>query len=117
MSQVFDAGRFHDHGVILEYELPMNARRLDCIITGRNDLLKDNAVIIELKQWETCEEGDGEKVVTFVAGDHRDVLHPSAQVGQYKVFLEDGQPVFHDEKDPIGLAACSYLHNYSLFPQ
>jgi len=41
---VFDAGRFHDHGVLLEYELPMSSRRLDCIITGRNDMLRDNAV-------------------------------------------------------------------------
>jgi hypothetical protein len=44
ISQVFDAGRFHDHGVLLEYELPMSSRRLDCIITGRNDMLRDNAV-------------------------------------------------------------------------
>ena len=116
ISQVFDAGRFHDHGVMLEYELPMSSRRLDCIITGRNDFLRENAVIVELKQWESCEDSDGDKVVTFVAGDHRDVLHPSAQVGQYKMYLQDSQPVFHEDKDPVELAACSYLHNYSLSP-
>lgn len=113
VSQVFDSGRFHDHGVLLEYELPMSSRRLDCIVTGRNELLHDNAVIIELKQWEQCEEGDGDKIVTFVGGGQRDVLHPSAQVGQYKMYLEDAQPVFHEERDPIALCACSYLHNYT----
>jgi DUF2075 family protein len=113
ISQVFDAGRFDDHGVLLEYELPMSSRRLDCIVTGRNEQLHDNAVIIELKQWEQCEEGDGDKIVTFVGGAQRDVLHPSAQVGQYKMYLEDAQPVFHEERDPIALRACSYLHNYT----
>jgi hypothetical protein len=69
ISQVFDAGKLHDHGVLLEYELPMSSKRLDCIITGRNEMLRDNAVIIELKQWEACEESAGDKVVTFVGGD------------------------------------------------
>lgn len=116
MSQVFEAGHFHDHGVLLEYELPLSSRRLDCLITGRNEQLRDNAVIVELKQWEACREGDGENVVTFVAGDDRDVLHPSAQVGRYKTYLEDAQPVFHEASDPIVLAACSYLHNYQIQP-
>lgn len=113
VSQVFDSGRFHDHGVLLEYELPMSSRRLDCIVTGRNELLRDNAVIMELKQWEQCEEGSDDRVVTFVGGDQRDVLHPSAQVGQYKMYLEDAQDVFHEDRDPIALCACSYLHNYT----
>ena len=51
--------------------------------------------------------------MTFVAGEHRDVLHPSVQVGQYKMYLEDAHTVFYEGDDPITLAACSYLHNYS----
>src|SRR5207248_2652288 len=72
ISQVFEIGRFHDHGVLLEYELPLTSKRLDCLITGRNDLLHNNAVIIELKQWDRCEEGDGDRVVTFVGHADRD---------------------------------------------
>ena len=58
ISQVFEMARLHDNGVLLEYELPLTSKRLDCLITGRNELLHDNAVIIELKQWDRCEEGD-----------------------------------------------------------
>jgi uncharacterized protein len=116
ISQVFGAAKFHDQGVILEYELPLSSRRLDCLITGRNEMLIDNAIIIELKQWEKCAEGDGDKVVTFIGGDNRDVLHPSVQVGQYKTYLEDTQAVFNNDNDPISLSACSYLHNYCFQP-
>lgn len=65
VSQVFDAARFHDHGIALEYQLPLSSQRLDCIITGRDDPVRDQAIIIELKQWDTCELGDSEKVVTW----------------------------------------------------
>lgn len=56
LSQVFERADLNDHGVILEFELPMNSRRLDCLICGKDKSLKDNAVIIELKQWEKYEE-------------------------------------------------------------
>src|SRR5207253_318752 len=62
---------------------------------------------------DRCDEGDGDRIVTFVGQADRDVLHPSIQVGQYKMYLEDGHTVFHEEKDPVALKACSYLHNYS----
>ncbi len=112
VSQVLEFGRFHDHGVLLEYELPMTSRRLDCMLTGRDDASTDGAVIVELKQWEACEDGDGDKVVTFLAGRDRDVLHPAVQVGQYRTYLQDMHTAFHDGPRAIGLAACAYLHNY-----
>jgi DUF2075 family protein len=113
VSQVFENARLNDHGVLLEYELPLTSKRLDCLITGRNEMLHDNAVIIELKQWERCEEGDGDRIVTFVGQANRDVLHPSIQVGQYKMYLQDGHTAFHEGEEPVALKACSYLHNYS----
>jgi hypothetical protein len=113
LSQVFQDGKFKGHGVLLEYELPLTSKRLDCLITGRDNLLNDQAAIIELKQWEKCEEGDAERIVTFVGGNNRDVLHPSVQVGQYRRYLADYQPAFYEGESPIGLRACSYLHNYT----
>jgi hypothetical protein len=113
LSQVFQYGEFWGHGILLEYELPMTSYRLDCLITGRDNLLNDHATIIELKQWEKCQEGDSDKVVTFVGGNNRDVLHPSVQVGQYRRYLADYQPAFNEGESPIGLRACSYLHNYT----
>ncbi|MEI8314721.1 MAG: DUF2075 domain-containing protein [Verrucomicrobiota bacterium] len=113
VSQVFQNGGFKGHGVLLEYELPLTSKRLDCLITGRDSLLNDQAAIIELKQWEKCEAGDAESIVTFVGGANRDVLHPSAQVGQYRRYLSDYQPAFYEGSSPVGLRACAYLHNYT----
>lgn len=116
MAMVLINGEFDDHGVLLEYELPLSSLRLDCLVTGKDSLGKDNAVIVELKQWQQCSEGTGDKVVTFLAGDHREVLHPAVQVGQYCTFLRDGQTVFYEAPHPIRLSACCYLHNYALTP-
>jgi len=116
LAQVFQAGGFRSHGVLLEYELPLTSKRLDCLITGRDDRLNDHAAIIELKQWEACEEGDAEGIVTFVGGANRDVLHPSVQVGQYMRYLADYQSAFYEGTDPVGLRACAYLHNYAPRP-
>jgi DUF2075 family protein len=113
VSQVFEKARLNDHGVLLEYELPLTSKRLDCLIAGRNEMLHDNAVIIELKQWDRCDESDGDRIVTFVGQANRDVLHPSIQVGQYKMYLQDGHTAFHEGEDPVALKACSYLHNYT----
>ena len=112
MSQVLQNAGLNDHGILLEYQLPLTSLRLDCMITGRDQRKRDNAVIVELKQWEACwpAEGDNE-VITWVGGAQREVLHPSAQVGRYSMFLQDNHTAFH-EGEPIGLTACTYLHNY-----
>jgi hypothetical protein len=113
VSQVFEAAGLRDHGILLEYQLPMTSKRLDCLVCGRDGNGSDQAVIIELKQWERADEAIGDKMVTtFVGGAHREVLHPSAQVGQYQMYLEDAHTAFYEEPRPVGLAACSYLHNY-----
>jgi hypothetical protein len=70
-------------------------------------------MIIELKQWEECEPAEGELILTRTGGAKRDVLHPSVQVGGYRNYLADAHTAFHQEPDPIGLGACSYLHNYT----
>ena len=46
----------------------------------------------------------------------RDVRHPSVQVGQYKMYLEDAHTAFYEGSAPVGLAACAYLHNYNYDP-
>ncbi len=113
VSQVFEYSKLDDHGVILEYQLPQTSKRLDCMIMGKDLHGSDRAVIIELKQWEKCEASDGEnEVSTWVGGGKREVLHPSVQVGQYKMYLQDLHPAF-DGGNAIKLDAVSYLHNYS----
>jgi len=113
VSQVFQTASLLNHGVILELQLPLTSKRLDCLVTGRNSDNDANAVIVELKQWDKCEDGAGKnEVTTWVGGSHRDVLHPSAQVGRYKMYLEDSHTAFSREGG-VQLNACSYLHNYT----
>lgn len=116
MAQVLDYSGLEDHGVLLEYQLPLSSKRLDCIVCGRDKREADNAVIVELKQWERCESAEPDKLVsTWVGGRTRDLLHPSIQVGQYAQYLEDTHTAFYEGDEPVHLSACSYLHNYSPF--
>jgi hypothetical protein len=113
-AMVFQEAELDDHGVILEYQLPLSSRRLDCIVTGHDERRSANAVIMELKQWSAVDGASvvGDKVVTWVGGGHRDVLHPSVQAGQYRQYLADNHEAFHADDPPVGLQACAYLHNY-----
>ena len=112
MAQVLQYAGLSDHGILLEYQLPLTSLRLDCMVTGRDQDKRDNAIIVELKQWDACEPAEGEnEVITWVGGAQREVLHPSAQVGRYSMFLQDNHTAFHEE-EPVGLTACTYLHNY-----
>ncbi len=111
MSQVLQAGSLERTNVILEYQLPMSSCRLDCMVLGQDDDGRDGAHIVELKQWERAEPSDvPDCVVTWVAGAQREVLHPSAQVFQYRTYLEDMHSAFRGT-NPVALGACSYLHN------
>jgi hypothetical protein len=113
VAGVFEEGNLKDHGVLLEYQLPLTSKRLDCMVTGRDDQARDNAVIIELKQWDRAQEAVGDKLVTtWVGGAEREVLHPSAQVGQYQMYLEDTHTAFYEGARPVQLSSCAYLHNY-----
>jgi hypothetical protein len=66
------------------------------MVLGKDASARDNGVIVELKQWEECREGYGDKVVTRTGGAMRDVLHPSVQVGQYKMYLQDSHTAFYE---------------------
>ena len=114
MSSVIQGANLMDHGVLLEYQLPLTSRRLDCMISGKDESNNDNAVIVELKQWDKCSAANGEnEVTTWLAGAQRECLHPSVQVGRYQMYLQDTHTAFYDSPDPISLSACTYLHNYS----
>lgn len=118
MSQVVEHTGLTDHGVILEYQLPLSSRRLDCMICGRDHEREDHAVIVELKQWERCQDSSSEREVsTWLGGREREVLHPSVQAAQYKRYLQDFQTVFYDPDGLVKLDACSYLHNYNSYAE
>lgn len=118
ISQVFQYAELTDHGIILEYRLPLTSKRLDCLICGEDESRKSQAVIVELKQWDKCESAESDnELLTWVGGAKREVLHPSVQVGQYKMYLEDTHTAFYEGQNPIGLSACTYLHNYNFYAE
>ncbi len=114
VAQVFSQADLRDHGIILEYQLPQTSKRLDCMVTGRNSASVDHAVIVELKQWEKSEPAVGEnEVLAWLGGSEKETLHPSVQVGQYARYLQDAHTAFYEGENPVSVAACAYLHNYT----
>jgi len=115
LSLVMNEAKLDDHGVLLEYQLPLTSKRLDCLITGHTSKKQGAAVIVELKQWGKCDFVDADELLvgTFVGGGNRHVLHPSAQAHQYRRYLTDLHEAFHGN-NALDLAACAYLHNYTL---
>lgn len=100
-----------DAGIIVEYRLPQTNRRLDVMITGRDNKKRENALIVELKQWERAEYSDIEDCVLYNKNLH---LHPSRQAGNYAEYLADYHTAFYSSAlnpSPINLDACSFLHN------
>jgi len=110
MSDVVRHGDLLDHGIVVELQLPLSSKRLDCMVTGHRATGEPQAVIVELKQWEHVGPSWVEDCVsTFVGGRERDVLHPSRQVGNYERYLLDVHSTFN--QGSVGLRSCSYLHN------
>ena len=110
VGEVIDSRGFRTQGVLVEYQLPLTSRRLDCMFTGHDTSGTRSAVIIELKQWDRVEPSwIDDCVTTFVASGNRDVLHPSAQAGGYQRYLLDTNTAFVHEA--IRLDACAFLHN------
>jgi uncharacterized protein len=115
MSGVMRDASLDDHGVVLEYQMPLSSKRLDCMVTGRDRNRRPNAVVVELKQWEgVAPSAIDECVPVFVGGRQRDVLHPSRQVGQYQQYLEDCNSAFAPGN--VAIASCAYLHNLRYDP-
>lgn len=110
MASAIELAGLEDHGIVVELQLPLSSQRLDCMLTGDDQTDRPNAVIVELKQWDSVGPSYIEDcVTTFVAGRERDVLHPSRQVGNYQRYLGDVHTTFSEGS--VGLAACCYLHN------
>lgn len=110
MADVVSLASMDDHGVIVELQLPLSSKRLDCLFTGHDPADRPQGVIVELKQWqEAAPSSIDDCVSVFVGMGQRDVLHPSRQVGNYERYLLDVHTAFSEGE--VGLASCGYLHN------
>jgi uncharacterized protein len=115
MSDVIQEAELLDQGVLIEYQLPLTSRRIDCVVTGHHRHGAPASTLVGLKQWDRTLPAEGDYVLTWVGGGNRDVLHPSVQVSNYRRFLEDAHSAFSGD-DPIRLSSCAYLHNYRFHP-
>jgi uncharacterized protein len=99
-----------DAGVAIEFGIPLSAKRIDFMLTGRNDAQQQTAVIIELKQWADVKLTDKDAIVrTRIGTAEIDTLHPSYQAWSYAALIEDYNETVRDNR--ISLKPCAYLHN------
>ena len=107
-----DADLKKDTHVLLEYKLPSSQKRIDFIVAGQDEKGKNNAVIIELKQWQKAKVSDGDGIVrTFLGGRERETVHPAYQATSYKRYLLNFNESLYNDTS-INLHSCAYLHNY-----
>lgn len=101
-----------DAGIAIEYNIPQTSKRVDFILTGRDEENRPTAVIVELKQWENVwpTRMDG-IVTTILQGNRVQTNHPSFQAWSYAALLEDFNETVRT--DDIQLVPCAYLHNCS----
>ncbi len=99
-----------DAGVAIEFRIPMTAKRVDFLISGRNSDNKSSVVIVELKQWQDVGITNKDAIVeTRLGGRWRETIHPSYQAWSYAQLLRDfNESVYLNE---INLFPCAYLHN------
>lgn len=101
-----------DSGIAIEFNIPYTSKRVDFIVSGKNEDYKNTAVIIELKQWDKIEPVDNKDgiVKTYLGGGVRETTHPSYQAYTYAKMIEDYNQVVQDQE--VKLNPCAYLHNY-----
>jgi DUF2075 family protein len=114
VRDLLEIGNITNTYVALEYEVPYNQSRLDCLLFGKGEDNVSNVVLIELKQWSSVKarEEEGNFVETWTGGSERVVPHPSQQVKGYHHYMMGFVEEF--EKEPtMTLYSCAYCHNYS----
>lgn len=112
MKNVIDDNDIDDDvKLAIEYQIPLTSKRVDFIIAGKDEENNNNAVIVELKQWEDSEITDREDLVkTYTGGGNRTVAHPCYQAYSYARIIETFNKDVYEES--IKLKPCAYLHNY-----
>jgi DUF2075 family protein len=98
-------------GVAIEFKVPYTSKRIDFLISGKNDH-SDSVMVVELKQWDYLEKVDGKEAIvkTYLNKGMKETPHPSYQAWSYSTLIEDYNE--NVQNDAIKLHPCAYLHNY-----
>ena len=122
ISTLLLAAGVTDSYVTFEFLVPTSRQRIDCMIYGKGENGKENAIHIELKQWSNktvqVAESDGNfttddvifNVEAFTGRANRIVAHPSQQVKGYQGYLSNFIEVI--SKQEITLTGLAYCYNY-----
>ncbi|MBN3967202.1 DUF2075 domain-containing protein [Pseudomonas gregormendelii] len=106
-----DDGLPSDAGLAIELHIPQSSKRIDFLLTGRDEFQAKNAVLIELKQWSKATATTKDAIVkTALGGSQVETIHPSYQVWSYAALLEGFNEAVYDKS--IEVRPCAYLHNY-----
>jgi uncharacterized protein len=113
VRDVIEVAGLSNNIIALEYEVPYNQNRIDCLLFGKGADQSSNIVLIELKQWTSVKalEDEGNFVETYTGGAERVEPHPSQQAKGYHNYLKSFVSEFENQP-PLILFSCSYCHNY-----
>ena len=98
-------------GIAIEFRIPSTSKRVDFIISGKDENKSNLVVIIELKRWDEVHKVEGKDaiVMTPLGRGLHESTHPSYQVWSYHNLIKD----FNEnvQKEDIGVYPCAFLHN------
>ena len=112
LKVLYDSKIPNTSGIAIEFRIPNTSKRVDFIISGKDDNLKNTAIIVELKQWTEAKIVSGKDAIveTFTGHAVREVAHPSYQAWSYATTIEEYNE--NVQQQCITLHPCAYLHNY-----
>ncbi len=101
-----------ESGVAIEYNIPNTGKRIDFLLSGKNEEHQDHLIIIELKQWSEVKKTDKDAIVAVLfSGREVERSHPSYQAWSYASLLQNFNEAVYTSG--IGLSPCAYLHNHA----
>lgn len=115
MYKVMEDKSIPDESMIaIEYRIPNSNKRVDFIVSGEDQMGRESAIVIELKQWQKMEKVESKEAIvkTNLHGRNVETIHPSYQAWSYVSMIEDYNEDVRRYK--INLKPCAYLHNYRL---
>lgn len=114
VRDLIEVAGLEDNMIALEYEVPYNQNRIDCLLFGCGADAAENVLLIELKQWSSVKAlpDEGNFVETYTGGAEKVVPHPSQQAKGYHNYLKGFVAEF-ETKPALLLFSCAYCHNYT----
>ncbi|MBU1005386.1 MAG: ATP-binding protein, partial [Nanoarchaeota archaeon] len=98
-------------GIAIEFRIPATSKRVDFIISGKDENKTSSVIIIELKRWDEAHKVEGKDaiVLTPLGRGLHETTHPSYQAWSYYNLIKD----FNEnvQKENIEIYPCAYLHN------